>query len=185
MFKISNRLVVSSALVLILSGTIAPTVANAATASEASANSVIMNSEETNQADVPNIQYISGSVILTALQEKDPEAYARIPKSVRREIQIQDMLRQGTTKVVRTKNGFKIYLNSAIVKAIKYAGVGVSTVVGVVAAAGITASTIGVGSGAFIAAMGVVNNIASSIDASRGVIIKFSKKGQLISWKKQ
>lgn len=115
MFKMSNKLMISSALILILSGSIAPSVANAATASEASANSVIMNSEEINQADVPNIQYISGSAILTALKEKDPEAYARIPESVRREIQIQDMLRQGTTKIVRTKNGFKIYLNSAVV----------------------------------------------------------------------
>lgn len=129
--------------------------------------------------------YISNTEILNQLKTINPTAYASIPADVLAAAYHQDLLRQGTTKIVKTKNGFKLYLNSAIVKTIKYAGYGAAAAAAAAVAAAISAATFGIGS-ATIAAMGAVAaKVASKISGSRGVVINFSTKGALVSWYQQ
>lgn len=122
------------------------------------------------------VVYMNNERFLNNLKAQNPEAYNKIPETVKSEAIYAGLLRQGTTKIVRTSNGFKIYLNSAIVKTIKYTGIG---------AAGITATTGGIGSPAFVGVGAVIGYIANEVNASRGIVVTFSKKESLVSWKQQ
>lgn len=169
MKKIMNKNTAATLIAALTFGastTIAPVIANAATTQSTS-------SEQT--------FYISEARLLDYIKNNYPNSYAKIPDSLKGEAGIQ----QGTTKVVKTKTGFKIYLNSAIIKILKYSAIGAAGAATALVAAGITTITTGVGAASFGAVTAVVSTIASSTDDSRGVIITFSSKGSLISWVKQ
>jgi hypothetical protein len=65
---------------------------------------------------------IANTEMLSKLRTINPAAYTLIPVDV-----LSDFLRQGTNKIMQTSTGFKLYLNSAIVKSIKYVGYGVAS----------------------------------------------------------
>ena len=115
-----------------------------------------MISQTTGKEDpIISTRYISNTEILSKLRTINPTAYDSIPADVLTAAYQQDFLRQGTTKIVKTSTGFKLYLNSAIVKSIKYAGYGAATAAAAAVAAAISAATFGIGT-ATIAAMGGV-----------------------------
>lgn len=76
-------------------------------------------------------------------------------------------------------------VQDAVVKTIKYMGIGVAAVLTFVGAAGITAGSLGIGFATFAGVGAVVGYISANVNAKRGVIITFSKKGSLVSWKQQ
>lgn len=92
---------------------------------------------------------------------------------------VQDMLRRGGTYISTNKHGFTLYLNSAVCKVIFWGGTGAAAAVigtllaGVLGPAGISAVQ-GVISG--------VMGIAGSKATERGIYIRFSNKGNLVSW---
>lgn len=65
--------------------------------------------------------------MLSKLRTINPAAYTLIPVDVLSAAYQQDFLRQGTNKIMQISTGFKLYLNSAIVKSIKYVGYGVAS----------------------------------------------------------
>ena len=163
------------------------TLLSTATPFIASASSISADNQtlKTSTEQSSTVVYMNNETFLNNLKAQNPEAYNKIPETVKAEAIHTDLIRQGTTKIVRTSNGFKIYLNSAIVKTIKYTGIGAAAVLGVIGAAGITATTAGIGSAAFVGVGAVIGYIANEVNASRGIVVTFSKKGSLVSWKQQ
>jgi len=103
-----------------------------------------MISQTTGKEDpIISTRYISNTEILSKLRTINPTAYDSIPADVLTAAYQQDFLRQGTTKIVKTSTGFKLYLNSAIVKSIKYAGYGAATAAAAAVAAAISAAIFG------------------------------------------
>lgn len=145
-----------------------------------------MISQTTGKEDpIISTRYISNTEILSKLRTINPTAYDSIPADVLTAAYQQDFLRQGTTKIVKTSTGFKLYLNSAIVKSIKYAGYGAATAAAAAVAAAISAATFGIGTATIAAMGGVAAQVASEISGCRGVVINFSTRGALVSWYQQ
>lgn len=120
---------------------------------------------------------ISNSEVLKVLKESNPEAYAKIPEAERSAMLRQDLLRQGGTYIKTNKNGFTVYFNSAIVKTAKIAGASaVAWAIASVAASG------GLTAGPAAAISTALGGVIGSIPDGRGVWMKFSKKGSLVTW---
>lgn len=175
---IKKKLGITLLTVVTLLSTATPLIASASSIS--SDNQTLKTS-----AEQGSTVYMNNETFLNNLKTQNLAGYNKIPDSVKAEAIHADLLRQGTTKIVRTSNGFKIYLNSAIVKTIKYTGIGAAAVLGVLGAAGITATTAGIGSAAFVGVGAVIGYIANEVNASRGIVVTFSKKGSLVSWTQQ
>ncbi|MBA1392439.1 hypothetical protein EQ500_00760 [Lactobacillus sp. XV13L] len=90
---------------------------------------------------------------------------------------MQDLMRAGGTYVTKQKHGFTVYLNSAIVKGIVWGGSGA-----VAAAVGTGLAAVGAGPAVIGAVSTVITDLASSVNTSRGIYVKFSNKGNLVSW---
>lgn len=166
--NLMNRIAISGAALLMLESTSIGVV----TAKADSINNV--NEEMT----IPD-KYISisNSQILNALKENNPEAYAKIPVSERTALLRQDMLRQGGTYIKTNSTGFTVYLNSAIVKTAKLAGMGAVAwaIASVAATAGLTA-------GPTAAISTVVGGLIGQVPDGRGVWAKLSNEGSLVTW---
>lgn len=163
-----NKLAISGATLLMLGSTSI----GAITAKADTVNTV--NEDET----VPD-KYISISngQILNALKENSPEAYAKISVSERTALLRQDMLRQGGTYIKTNSTGFTVYLNSAIVKTAKIAGMSAVAwgIASVAATAGLTA-------GPTAAISAAVGGIIGQVPDGRGVWVKLSNKGSFVTW---
>ena len=137
-------------------------------------------------ADTDQTYYFTNQQILNIIKQNNPAAYAAIPASVIDEALRGDLLRQGGTYVKRNKNGFSIYLNSAIVKVLRYTEIGGAAALTALVGAGISAGSMGLAAGVSLSAVvAIITDIAAKTDASRGVVITFSTKGALISWRQQ
>jgi hypothetical protein len=124
--------------------------------------------------------YFTNESILNALKQNNPEAYAKLPANVIQESLQQDLLRQGGTYVKGTKNGFTLYINSALVKIAKI--VGGAAIAGAVAS---TVASLGLSAGpAAVISTGIAGVIAL-IPSDRGAWFKFNSRGQILSFGKQ
>lgn len=93
---------------------------------------------------------------------------------------MQDLLRHGGTYISTNKHGFTIYINSAITKVLVMAGV-----VGAAGIIGGLLSSAGLGGAALANAKEIIVGVASAGGTKamdRGIYVKFSNKGNLVSW---
>ncbi|AYM02535.1 hypothetical protein D8911_05795 [Levilactobacillus brevis] len=113
------------------------------------------------QVDMTNAE------LLQRLQVLDPIGYSKMPQSYIQGLLRQDMMRQGTTKYVKEKHGhYRIYINSAIVKGIKYGYIGVAAYL-------VAISPLSAGTSAAVGA--VIGSALGSIPSNKGAWFEFSK----------
>ncbi|MDR3240813.1 MAG: hypothetical protein LBT37_01400 [Lactobacillaceae bacterium] len=123
-----------------------------------------------------SVHYIFGAEILAVVKLNNPLEYAQIPDSEIQAILEQDNLRQGGTYYKDLGNGnYRIYINSAIVKAIKLGYMSVAA--GLIAASPLTA---GLSAAVGTAVVGAI----SYIPDNRGAWFQFSRS-QMTSFGQQ
>lgn len=127
-----------------------------------------------------NVTYISNREIFNILEKQGYNVKSILGEKEYDIALTQDLLRAGGTYIKTNKNGFTVYVNSAICKAAVWGGAA-----GVSVALSAALASAGVGGAAAAVIPKVVASVISGAGrkaTERGIYVKVSKKGNLISW---
>lgn len=130
--------------------------------------------------DAGEVFYISNEEIFDRFEEQGYNVKSILGEEEYHSCLMQDLMRAGGTYIKPTKNGFTLYLNSAICKLAVWGG---AAALGSAVASALT--SIGAGGATTQAVKQIVKTViknAGTKATKRGVRIRFSTKGKMISW---
>ena len=169
-----KKLAISGVAALALSP-IATTLGNGIFTSQIVQAATVPSSEDTEE-----VTYISNKEIFDYFEEQGYSVKSVLGEEEYHACLMQDLMRAGGTYVKFHKNGFTVYINSAICKLAVYGGA--SVLAGAIGAVvnGIGATPLVVGA-VKATVQGVIDS-AGAKAAKRGIYVKFNKKGKMLGW---
>lgn len=130
--------------------------------------------------DSEKTTYFTNRELFTVMENHGYDVKSAIGEKAYQAALVQDMMRAGGTYIKTNKHGFTIYINSALTKVIVAGGS-----VAVAGAVGWLLAEAGLGSAAVENAKNVILFVTSSAGSkamSRGIWVRCSNKGNLVSW---